>query len=140
MRATEAEIARDADACYALLGDIARIPEWFPAVNAVRVLETDERGRATRAWFMGGSATTPYAYQLRYEHDDATRTLRWRIEDATLRDLDGEAEIVALAPGRCRLRYRIHASTLDLDGGRVRIRDEAPEPVAEAFRRWAERA
>jgi ribosome-associated toxin RatA of RatAB toxin-antitoxin module len=138
MRTAEAEIDRDAETCYALLSDVARIPEWLLTVSEVRVLDVDARGRVTRAWFLGGSASTPHAYCLRYEHDEQARALRWRIEDATLRDLDGEAEIVPITDGRCRLRYRLHASTLELEGGQLRIHDEAPEPVVQAFRQWAE--
>lgn len=138
MRVVEIEIARDAGECYGLLADPARIPEWVPGVSAARVLTTDERGRPIRVWFMGGSTNAPYAYQLLYEYDDAALTMRWRIEDPVLRDLDGEACIVATAPGRCKLRYRLHASKLLLGDGQVKIRDEAPEPVVESFKRWAE--
>jgi ribosome-associated toxin RatA of RatAB toxin-antitoxin module len=138
VRTVEIEIARDAGECFALLADPARIPEWVPGVSSARVVTTDERGRPTRVWFMGAVASAPYSYLLAYDFDDAGRTMRWRIEDATLRDLDGEAQIVETAPGRCRLRYRLHASRLILADGQVQVRDETPEPVVEAFKRWAE--
>jgi len=136
---TEVDIAADADRCYALLCDIERTPEWVPTVTGVRVLARDDDGRISEAWFIGGAGSAAYAYRLRYAHDPAARRLRWWIEDTTLRDLDGEAEIVDLGGGRCRLRYQLHASTLSLAGGRVSLRDELPEPIAESFRSWVEK-
>lgn len=138
LRYIELDIDVDADTCYRLLCDIDSVPRWVEGVTDVRILERDDAGRAVLARFVGGDASTPTAYTLRYGYDDERRTVRWRIEDANLRDLDGEAVVTALAPRRCRLRYGLHASTLVFRATGVGLQDESPERAADAFRRWAE--
>jgi hypothetical protein len=138
LRWCEVEIDRDVDDCWRLLCEIDRIPDWVPGVTDVRVTERDDHGRASVAHFIGGRGSGAFAYVLRYSHDDATHTQRWRIEDSTLRDLDGEARVIRTGYDRCRLYYGIHASTAIIAAGAILLRDEAPDPVAESFRTWAE--
>jgi len=140
MRYVEVEVAVDADDCYRRLCDIEAVPRWVPAVAEVRVRKRDDAGRIYEAQFIGGRGSLGISYVLTYTYDDARRVLRWRIDDAALRELEGEAHVNDRGPGGCVLRYGLHASTLSFRGGGLHLEDEVPEEVAESFRRWVETA
>lgn len=138
MRYVEVKIAVDADDCYRRLCDIESVPQWVPAVAEVRVRKRDDAGRICEAQFIGGRGSIGMSYVLTYTYDDANRALRWQIDDAALRELEGEAQVSDRGAGRCVLRYGLHASTLSFRGGGLHLEDEVPEEVAESFRRWVE--
>lgn len=134
------EVGRSADDAYQLLCDIERVPDWVPGVASVRVLERDPTGRITRAQFVGMPSRASFAYELAYTYDDAARTLRWESADTTLRELSGEVIVTEAGPERARIAYGLWATTPDMLPGwaQLALREEAPAPIGEAFRRWAE--
>lgn len=138
MRYAEVEIASDAEHCYRLLCDIESVPRWLEAVADIQVIERDDQGRVTIARFISGHGSAGISYDLVYEYDEPHHTLRWRIRESTLRELEGEASLTPLGPDRCRLRYGIHSSTLSFRDGKLHLAEETPEQAAESFRRWAE--
>jgi hypothetical protein len=136
------DVARDGDTCYRLLCAVERVAEWVPGVANVRIVERDAAGRPSLVHFVGMPARGSLTYALRYGYDDAARAVSWRSEDTQERDLEGEARVEPLDDGRCRLHYRLRvwaADTLPVWARSV-LQEESAEPVAAAFRRWAERA
>lgn len=132
------EVACSADAAWALITAIERIPEWVPGVAEVEILERD--GLATRAQFVTMPSTGSLVYRLRYAHDPSERTQRWSSLEGEERGVDGAARIVDLGGGRCRLHY-----TLSSWAGRAvprwahaALADDTPQRTVESFRRWAE--
>ncbi len=134
------DIAASAQLCYARLCAVDRIPEWLSGVADVVPLDTDDRDRATRVRFVSMPGRGSLAYELLYEYDDATRTIRWRSVEVALRDLRGHATFHDVGPGQCRLEYGMHNATSDALPGWARdvLGEETPEKVAYAFRRWIE--
>lgn len=137
----ELEVGRSADDAYRLLCDIERVPDWVPGVASVRILETDAAGRALRAQFVGMPSRASFAYELTYTYDDAARTMRWESSDTMLRELSGEVIVNDAGPARARVAYGLWATAPDMLPGwaQMALREEAPAPIGEAFRRWAER-
>ena len=137
----EVEIAANADECYRRFCAVERVDEWVPGIAEIAVLETDGAGRATRVRYGGMPARGSLSYELRYDYDDASLTVRWRTVDVALRDLSGEARFTAIEGGRCRLSYgTTNATSEDLPAwARAVLDEESPQKVAFAFRRWLER-
>lgn len=137
----EVEIAKSAEVCFRLICDVERVPQWVPGVALVHVSERGADGRVLVAQFVGMPSRGSFAYSLRYAYDEANLTVTWGAIDQTLRDLQGEAIVTAVGPERCRLRYGLCASTSNVVPGwaRTPLREETPGPIAEAFRKWAER-
>jgi len=136
------DVACSAEQCWRLLADVLRVPEWVPGVAAAEVVEADADGRPLVVRFIGMPAAGSLDYVLRYGHDDQLRTLRWRSQDdAGERHLEGEARVVDLGDGRCRLHYVLTSwNARSLPGwAQATLADDTPERTAGAFRRWAER-
>jgi uncharacterized membrane protein len=134
------ELDCSADAAWALLTAIERIPEWVPGVAEVEVLE--RAALVTRAQFVTMPSTGSLVYRLRYAHDPAERTQRWSSLEGEERGVDGAARIVALADGRCRLHYSLSswAGRAVPRWAQAALVDDTPQRTVEAFRRWAEAA
>ena len=137
----EVEVALAADACYRLLADPTRVPEWVTGVADVKVIETFDSGRTRVAQFISMPNRGSMAYRLFYDYDDATSTVRWHIDDTTLRDLAGEVSVTPIDGERCVIRYGLLASAAEVLPGwaAVSLREESPDTSANAFKRWAER-
>lgn len=135
------EVGLSADACYRLASDPTRVPEWVTGVADVKVVDTDDAGRAAVVQFISMPNRGSLAYRLEYSYDDSARTVRWHIDDTTLRDLAGEVTVTPAGDNRCRVRYGLLASAAEVLPGwaAVQLREESPDGVASAFKRWAER-
>jgi hypothetical protein len=121
-------IAASPDACYAAFCDLSKARLWVPGLKRVKVVRSDERGRALEATYEYGEALS---YALVYAYDDAARKVRW-VPSAGV--LDGVSGTAAFAPDGdgCRFTY-----ALDSRRGRG---DHHPEDVARAFVEWMQAA
>jgi ribosome-associated toxin RatA of RatAB toxin-antitoxin module len=141
MAEAEIEIAYDADTAYACLCDIHRVPQWVRGVARVDVIERDEQGRATLARFISMPARASVSYTLRYRYEDQDLRMVWQPEERSERALQGRAQIVRVADDRCRLRYELdvwNAASIPM-WARAALREDDPEAIVHAFRRWLER-
>lgn len=138
LRYAETEIPCPAARCYRALCDVERVPEWVPGVASVLVRERDDQGRVTAAEFVGMPGRGSFAYDLAYRYDDDTMTVRWSSADRTLRDLEGEARVEAISDHTCRLIYGLHSWSTAIAPmwAQVKLQEETPTPVVEAFARW----
>lgn len=132
------EVVRTAGEAWDLLVDLERIPAWVPGVAEVEVLERDPR--PTLVQFVTMPSTGSLVYRLRYQHDDAERTVRWSPVEGDDRALEGAARIVDLGGGRCRLDYRLAswAGKAVPRWAHAALADDTAQRAVEAFKRWAE--
>jgi len=80
------------DACFAVLLDFARYPEWARDLKEATVIERDAQGRAVEVRFRAAGMGYSTSYTLRYDHTDPHR-LAWRLVKGDLtRKLDGYYE------------------------------------------------
>lgn len=142
MAEAEIEIPHDADTAYGHLCDVRSVPQWVRGVARVDVIETDEQGRATLARFISMPARASVSYTLRYRYEDHERRVEWHSEERTERALQGRAQVVPLSEDRCRLRYELdvwNAASIPM-WARAALKEDAPQAVVQAFRRWLERS
>ncbi len=132
------EIARSATEAWDLLVDLERIPAWVPGVAEVEVIEGG--ARPTLVQFVSMPSTGSLVYRLRYQHDDAERTVRWSSDEGDDRRLEGAARIVDVGGGRCRLDYRLAsgAGKAVPRWAQAALADDTAQRAVAAFKRWAE--
>lgn len=135
------DVRCDAARAWELLADIGQTPEWVPGIAEARVLEGDAKRPAVVA-FVSMPSTGSLEYQLRYRYDEATRTLSWSAGDDEARGLEGDAQIVPLPDGHCRLRYqfRTWAGRTVPRWAQAALAGDTAQRTCEAFRRYAESA
>ncbi|MCA2980547.1 MAG: hypothetical protein INH41_18790 [Myxococcaceae bacterium] len=85
--------------------DVGQQRRWVPGVKKVKVVRTDERGRALEVFYEFGETL---AYALVFHWDDAALKARW-VPSSGVRDgVSGSASFVATASG-CELHYHLEA-------------------------------
>ena len=138
VREASIEVAVSAAEAWTLLTDVERIPAWVPGVAEAAVLERAER--PTLVQFVTMPATGSLVYRVRYEHDEAERTVRWSSVDGDDRGLAGGAHVIDLGGGRARLHYRLQgwAGRAVPRWAQAALADDTAQRTVEAFRRWAE--
>jgi len=111
--ASSAEVAASPAACFQLVCDTARTPDWQQAVAAVEVLERDRDGRTSlvRTSIDALVARVHVDLRITYEHD---RALHMERESGDLRHLVVNWTFQELPAGRTRAHFDI-----DFDPGRV---------------------
>lgn len=137
----DVEIERDATACYELLCDVNRLPEWVAEIATVTIVDALDDGRAAVAEFVTMPGSGSLSYRLIYSYDDDERIVRWRTADPTDRQVRGEATVLALAPERSRVRYGLYTSVSGASPfwAQQALAKDQPAAVAAAFRRWVDR-
>ena len=110
-QATErTRIAAAPEAVYATALDIERYPEWAQDIKEVTVVERDEQGRPLRVRFRAAAMGHSARYVLRYDHDDAPRTLSWVLEQGDIvRKLDGAYRFEPAPGGGTEVTYHLEA-------------------------------
>lgn len=111
-------------ACYEAFCDVSKARLWLPGLKRVKVVRTDEQGRALEATYEYGEALS---YALVYAYDDAARKVRWVPSAGVLDGVSGSAAFTA-HDGGCRFTY-----SLDSRRGRS---PHHPDEVAKAFADW----
>jgi ribosome-associated toxin RatA of RatAB toxin-antitoxin module len=108
-----AEIAASASACFELVCDTPRTPQWHQAIAAVQVLERDADGRTSlvRASIDALVAKVDVDLRLSYEEPHAVHMRR---ESGELRDLTVTWTFQELGPGLTRAAFET-----EFDPGRV---------------------
>jgi ribosome-associated toxin RatA of RatAB toxin-antitoxin module len=77
------------DACFDVLLDFERYPEWARDLKEVEVLERDEQGRGKLVRYRAAGMGYSTSYSLEYDYDDGDR-MSWKLVDGDLvRQLDG---------------------------------------------------
>lgn len=116
------------EACFAVLTDYERYPEWASDIKAAEVHEQDEAGRGLevtwRAAAMGRSARV----RLRYDYAGAPTELRWTLVDGdVLRRYDGHYLLSEAAdePGATDVEYQLSVDVVVPLPGFVKRRGEA---------------
>lgn len=108
-----AEIAVDPQACFDVLTDFERLPEWQGAVKAARVLERDAQGRGTVVEYEVDARVKTVRYQLRQIYDEPRR-LASEYLGGDFRDFCGEWRFEPLDDERTRVELDLH-----IDPGRL---------------------
>jgi ribosome-associated toxin RatA of RatAB toxin-antitoxin module len=106
------EIDAPPEACFDVLVDVARVPEWQRAVCDVRVLERDADGRAAVVEYEVDARVRRVRYRLRQLYDPP-HAVRSQYLGGDFRDFSGEWRFRD-APGD---RTRVELD-LDIDPGR----------------------
>jgi len=108
-----AEVNAPIAAVWALVEDVTTAPEWQGGLKAVRALDRDEQGRATRAEVDTEARVRTITSTVRFTYDGPTR-LSWTQEKGELKSVDGSWELEDLGGDRTRATYQ-----LEVDLGRM---------------------
>lgn len=112
------------DDCYRQFCDPALTRLWLPGLKALKVVRTDEQGRAVEVTYSVGESLT---YALVYAYDDAARRVRWVPSSGVMDGVSGFATFEPHSDG-CSFTYSI-----DSRRGRQPLH---AEEVAHAFAQW----
>jgi ribosome-associated toxin RatA of RatAB toxin-antitoxin module len=112
-------------ACFDVVADLERHPEWQRAIKAVRVLERDGDGRATLAEFRTDVKVREVRYVLRYTYD-RPRRIAWTLAEGDAKRVEGAYEFEDLGAGRTRVTHR-----LDVDAGGPLVPRRVKDSLAE---------
>src|SRR5919107_2653064 len=106
------EIDAAPEACYAVVVELDRYPEWQSQVRSAEVLERDAEGRPVVVETVSDARVREIKYRLRYTHEPPGR-MSWVYVDGDVKDLYGEYVFEAIDGGRTRATFR-----LSVDPGR----------------------
>jgi ribosome-associated toxin RatA of RatAB toxin-antitoxin module len=117
-----AEIDATPQACFDALTDFERLPEWQGAVQDVRVLERDERGRGSVVEFLVDARVKRVRYRLRQLYQEPERVASEYL-GGDFRDFSGEWRFVEIGSDRTRVELELR-----IDPGRF-----VPRPIRDAI-------
>lgn len=84
------EIAASPERILGILLDFESYPAWARDLKGVTVESRDEQGRGQEVTFRAAAMGRSTSYTLRYDHDDAGRSLLWElVRGDIMRRLDG---------------------------------------------------
>jgi uncharacterized protein YndB with AHSA1/START domain len=95
---------------WALIEDVASIPEWQGAVDSMRTLERDGEGRPALCESSSDAKVTTIKSTLRFTYEPPTR-LSWTQVSGDLRSLHGAWTLQDLGGGRTRATITMDADT-----------------------------
>jgi ribosome-associated toxin RatA of RatAB toxin-antitoxin module len=110
---SSALIDASAAACFALVCDTPRTPEWHEAITRVEVLELDAAGRSSLVGVSIDAIVTSVEVKLRLDYEEP-RAVSMRRESGDLRDLTVCWTFEELEGGRVRAIFET-----EFDPGRV---------------------
>ena len=90
-QATEhTSVSATPEACFAVVADIERYPEWAADIKKVEVHERDPEGRPLLVTFRAAAFGRSTSYTLAYDYSEAPRVLLWRLTEGDITTkLDG---------------------------------------------------
>lgn len=89
-----------------VIGDLEAYPLWQDEVEAVEVLDTDEDGWPTRAWFSVDAKVLHTSYTLEYSYTDTTMRW-WLVEGEHVRRIDGRYVLHDKGDGTTAVSYEL---------------------------------
>ena len=107
------EVAAPAAACFELVCDTPRTPEWQRAIRAVEVLELDSAGRTSLVRARIDPLVAQIELDLRLSYEEPRRLHMWR-ERGDLKDLTAAWTFEELSDDRTRVAFET-----EFDPGRV---------------------
>jgi ribosome-associated toxin RatA of RatAB toxin-antitoxin module len=122
------EVDAPAQACFDLVAELDRYPEWQTQVREATVLERDGDGRALVVETVSDAKVRTLRYRLRYAYDPP-HGMSWTYVDGDIKDLNGAYRFEPLEGGRTRVSFR-----LEVDPGR-RLGLLLRGPIAEEVRK-----
>jgi len=98
-------------ACFEVVSEFERYPEWAADVKEVVVAERDGDGRPAVVRFRAAAFGRSTAYTLRYDYEDAPARLSWvEIEGDITTKLDGTYEFAPVEGGSAtEVTYHLEA-------------------------------
>ena len=94
--------------CIAVTLDFAKYPEWAPDIKESTVLESDDRGRATRVAFRAAAMGRSASYVLRYSYSEDSSRITWELlEGDIMRGLDGSYLFESNPDGTTDITYNL---------------------------------
>lgn len=80
--------------CFEVLTDFESYPSWAGDLKEARIVERDERQRATVVEYQASAMGRSTTYRLRYDYSQAPRRLAWALEEGDIqRELDGAYDL-----------------------------------------------
>lgn len=102
-----AELPFGIEACWALVADVERAPEWQRTLERLDVIERDERGRPLVCDTVSDAKLTKIACRVRMVYEEP-RALSWsRLESEDLDQMHGSWELEPLGPRLTRATYAL---------------------------------
>lgn len=105
-----AEIHAPIDAVWAVIEDVASVPDWQRAVESMHVLERDGGGRVVLAESTSDAKVTTVRSTLRFSYEPPAR-LAWTQVSGDLKSLSGSWMLEDLGAGRTRATIAMEADT-----------------------------
>jgi ribosome-associated toxin RatA of RatAB toxin-antitoxin module len=100
------EVEGSPEACYELVVQLERYPEWQSQVKKATVLERDGQGRPLVVETVSDARVRVIKYRLRYEHEPPRR-MSWTYVDGDVKDVTGHYLFEPLPSGLTKATYRL---------------------------------
>jgi len=113
------------EACWSVLVDFDRYPEWAEDLKAVSVIEADDQDRGLVVEFRAAGMGRSTTYRLRYDYEGAPGRLGWALEEGDVtRAIDGAYLLTATSEGTTELVYELSIDLIMPIPGFVKRRAE----------------
>jgi ribosome-associated toxin RatA of RatAB toxin-antitoxin module len=96
-----------AGTAFEVFANASEIPRWLPLLQAARVLDYRDDGRAAQVAFTRRLERGSLGYTLEYSYDPAHYSVTWKTADRSNVVLSGEARFVPLSARACLMQYRL---------------------------------
>jgi uncharacterized membrane protein len=104
---SSAEVEFPLERCWALVADIERAPRWQRTLEAVNVVQRDDRGRVLVCDAVIDAKMTKVASRLRMSYEEPV-AVRWsQVEGDAIDSMDGSWELESLAAAKTRATYSL---------------------------------
>jgi ribosome-associated toxin RatA of RatAB toxin-antitoxin module len=100
-------VAASPEHCLAVATDFEHYPAWAPDVKEVRILATDQAGRATKVEFRASALGRSTHYTLAYDYSQAPRRITWSLVDGDIMRLVDGAYTFDAEDGGTRVTYSL---------------------------------
>jgi uncharacterized membrane protein len=83
------DISATAEEIFEVATDFEAYPEWNANIKKVKIVETDEDGRASQVWFEVDAKIKTVTYTLEYDYSRAPEHFSWDLLDGDVKALSG---------------------------------------------------